>query len=197
MNKQSTSAMANIRRIYEREGGKMMFKNLLDNQKKEISGMFQNFSKELDTNLDKKIKHHLQDFSNELDGKIEKKIKEALQTFSVELDGKIEKKIKEALQTFSVELDGKIEKKIKEALQTFSIELDGKLDNIINDLQLQDKRIKALEHNYNALTSIKLKYYSEMIETLKDKKSNDMDKLPGNMNNRNDDDDDDVGDRDV
>ena len=159
MNKQSTSAMANIRRIYEREGGKMMFKNLLDNQKKEISGMFQNFSKELDTNLDKKIKHHLQDFSNEL--------------------------------------DGKIEKKIKEALQTFSIELDGKLDNIINDLQLQDKRIKALEHNYNALTSIKLKYYSEMIETLKDKKSNDMDKLPGNMNNRNDDDDDDVGDRDV
>ena len=158
MNKQSTSAMANIRRIYEREGGKMMFKNLLDNQKKEISGMFQNFSKELDTNLDKKIKHHLQDFSNEL--------------------------------------DGKIEKKIKEALQTFSIELDGKLDNIINDLQLQDKRIKALEHNYNALTSIKLKYYSEMIETLKDKKSNDMDKLPGNMNNRNDDDDDDVGDRD-
>ena len=159
MNKQSTSAMANIRRIYEREGGKMMFKNLLDNQKKEISGMFQNFSKELDTNLDKKIKHHLQDFSNEL--------------------------------------DGKIEKKIKEALQTFSIELDGKLNNIINDLQLQDKRIKALEHNYNALTSIKLKYYSEMIETLKDKKSNDMDKLPGNMNNRNDDDDDDVGDRDV
>ena len=178
MNKQSTSAMANIRRIYEREGGKMMFKNLLDNQKKEISGMFQNFSKELDKNLDKKIKQHLQDFSNEL-------------------DGKIEKKIKEALQTFSIELDGKIEKKIKEALQTFSIELDGKLDNIINDLQLQDKRIKALEHNYNALTSIKLKYYSEMIETLKDKKSNDMDKLPGNMNNRNDDDDDDVGDRDV
>ena len=158
MNKQSTSAMANIRRIFEREGGKMMFKNLLDNQKKEISGMFQNFSKELDQNLDKKIKQHLQDFSNEL--------------------------------------DGKIEKKIKEALQTFSIELDGKLDNIINDLQLQDKRIKALEHNYNALTSIKLKYYSEMIETLKDKKSNDMDKLPGNMNNRNDDDDDDVGDRD-
>ena len=158
MNKQSTSAMANIRRIFEREDGKMMIKNLLDNQKKEISGMFQNFSKELDTNLDKKIKHHLQDFSNEL--------------------------------------DGKIEKKIKEALQTFSIELDGKLNNIINDLQLQDKRIKALEHNYNALTSIKLKYYSEMIETLKDKKSNDMDKLPGNMNNRNDDDDDDVGDRD-
>ena len=62
MNKQSTSAMANIRRIYEREGGKMMFKNLLDNQKKEISGMFQNFSKELDQNLDKKIKQHLKDF---------------------------------------------------------------------------------------------------------------------------------------
>ena len=140
MNMQSSLAMANIKRIFEGEGGKILFKNLLDNQKKEISGMLQNFSNEMDKNLDKKIKQHLQDFSKEL--------------------------------------GVNIEKKIKEALQIFSNELDGKLDNIINKLKIQDKKIKKLEQNYNTLTSIKLKYYSEMIENLKDMKSNNMDKLP-------------------